>query len=175
MTVQEFQADAVKANFDRVTNKANGLEALHALPKHRKRLKWSIPTRCASRSEPFSSFINQLAHPAGVMICRQRSPIRPISGSLSNPAAPVPTPRQIQSERRHARREEPELLAGRVPGNSMPLTGSRSLRTAPALRCFLRAKHSLLSALPAEQVQAGSGKDQVRLDITPPSFFAMLK
>ena len=65
----EFQADAVKANFDRVTNKANGLKRYMLYQNIEKTEVVDPYTVRFTLKKPFSSFINQLAHPAGVMIC----------------------------------------------------------------------------------------------------------
>lgn len=65
----EFKADAVKANFDRVTNKANGLKRYMLYQNIEKTEVVDPYTVRFTLKKPFSSFINQLAHPAGVMIC----------------------------------------------------------------------------------------------------------
>ena len=65
----EFQADAVKANFDRVTNKANALRRYSLYNNIAKTEVVDPYTAKITLKKPFSAFINQLAHPAGVMIC----------------------------------------------------------------------------------------------------------
>ena len=65
----EFQADAVKANFDRVTNKANALRRYSLYNNIAKTEVVDPYTVRITLKKPFSAFINQLAHPAGVMIC----------------------------------------------------------------------------------------------------------
>ena len=65
----EFQADAVKANFDRVTNKANALRRYSLYNNIAKTEVVDPYTVRITLHKPFSAFINQLAHPAGVMIC----------------------------------------------------------------------------------------------------------
>ena len=65
----EFQADAVKANFDRVTNKENALRRYSLYNNIAKTEVVDPYTARITLKKPFSAFINQLAHPAGVMIC----------------------------------------------------------------------------------------------------------
>ena len=65
----EFQADAVKANFDRVTNKENALRRYSLYNNIAKTEVVDPYTARITLRKPFSAFINQLAHPAGVMIC----------------------------------------------------------------------------------------------------------
>lgn len=63
-----FNAQAVKVNFDRVTNKANALNkyALYYIIKSTKAI--NSTTVQFTLSQPFSSFIDNLAHPSGGMI-----------------------------------------------------------------------------------------------------------
>lgn len=65
----EFQADAVKANLDRVTNKENALRRYSLYNNIAKTEVVDPYTARITLKKPFSAFINQLAHPAGVMIC----------------------------------------------------------------------------------------------------------
>ncbi len=65
----EFKADAVKANFDRVTNKDNALRRYTLYMNIAKTEVVDDYTVRITLHTPFSAFINQLAHPAGVMIC----------------------------------------------------------------------------------------------------------
>lgn len=65
----EFQADAVKANFDRVTNKENALRRYSLYNNIAKTEVVDPYTARITLRKPFSAFINQIAHPAGVMIC----------------------------------------------------------------------------------------------------------
>ncbi|MGC1818920.1 MAG: glutathione ABC transporter substrate-binding protein GsiB [Casimicrobiaceae bacterium] len=64
----DFNADAVKVNFDRVTNPDNHLKryALYSVIASTDAV--DAYTVRISLKEPFSAFINDLAHPAGVMI-----------------------------------------------------------------------------------------------------------
>jgi glutathione transport system substrate-binding protein len=64
----DFNAEAVKANFDRVTNPENKLKR-YSLYKNIAKTEVVDPlTVKVSLHSPFSAFINQLAHPSGVMI-----------------------------------------------------------------------------------------------------------
>ena len=65
----EFQADAVKANFDRVTNKANALRRYTLYYNIAKTEVVDPYTVRFTLHKPFSAFINQLAHASGAMIC----------------------------------------------------------------------------------------------------------
>ena len=65
----EFKADAVKATFDRVTDKANGLRRYTLYNNIAKTEIVDDYTAKITLHEPFSAFINQLAHPSGGMIC----------------------------------------------------------------------------------------------------------
>ena len=65
----EFQADAVKANFDRVTNKANALRRYTLYYNIAKTEVVDPYTVRFTLHTPFSAFINQLAHASGAMIC----------------------------------------------------------------------------------------------------------
>ncbi len=64
----DFNAEAVKANFDRVTDPANKLKR-YGLYKNIAKTEVIDPsTAKITLHTPFSAFINQLAHPSGVMI-----------------------------------------------------------------------------------------------------------
>lgn len=63
-----FDAAAVKANFDRVTNPANKLKRYNLFNKIAKTEVVDANTVRVTLSEPFSAFINVLAHPSAVMI-----------------------------------------------------------------------------------------------------------
>jgi glutathione transport system substrate-binding protein len=63
-----FNAEAVKVNFDRVTNPDNKLKR-YSLYKNIAKTEVVDPTTVRfTLTEPFSPFINTLAHPSGVMI-----------------------------------------------------------------------------------------------------------
>ena len=65
----DFNADAVKANFDRAIDKANGL-ARYSQFSEIKQVDVIDPyTVKITLNKPFSSFINALAHPSAAMIC----------------------------------------------------------------------------------------------------------
>src|SRR4029077_19663675 len=64
----EFKADAVKANFDRVTNPDNKLKRYSLYNNIGKTEVVDEYTARITLKTPFSAFINQLAHPSGVMI-----------------------------------------------------------------------------------------------------------
>jgi glutathione transport system substrate-binding protein len=64
----DFKADAVKANFDRVTNPANKLKRYGLYSIIAKTEVMDDYTARITLKEPFSAFINDLAHPSGVMI-----------------------------------------------------------------------------------------------------------
>jgi glutathione transport system substrate-binding protein len=64
----DFNAEAVKANFDRVTNPDNHLKR-YVLYKNIAKTEVVDPATVKfTLHEPFSPFINSLAHPSGVMI-----------------------------------------------------------------------------------------------------------
>jgi glutathione transport system substrate-binding protein len=64
----DFNAEAVKANFDRVTDPANKLKR-YGLYKNIAKTEVVDPsTARITLHSPFSAFINQLAHPSGVII-----------------------------------------------------------------------------------------------------------
>ncbi len=64
----DFKADAVKANFDRVTNPDNKLKRYSLYNNIAKTEVVDDYTARITLKTPFSAFINQLAHPSGVMI-----------------------------------------------------------------------------------------------------------
>ena len=64
----DFKADAVKANFDRVTNPDNKLKRYGLYNNIGKTEVVDDYTARITLKSPFSAFINQLAHPSGVMI-----------------------------------------------------------------------------------------------------------
>ena len=64
----EFKADAVKANFDRVTNPDNKLKRYGLYSNIAKTEVVDDYTARITLKTPFSAFINNLAHPSGVMI-----------------------------------------------------------------------------------------------------------
>jgi glutathione transport system substrate-binding protein len=64
----EFKADAVKANFDRVTNPDNKLKRYGLYSNIAKTDVVDDYTARITLKVPFSAFINNLAHPSGVMI-----------------------------------------------------------------------------------------------------------
>ncbi|HXX83979.1 MAG TPA: glutathione ABC transporter substrate-binding protein GsiB [Casimicrobiaceae bacterium] len=64
----DFKADAVKANFDRVTNPDNKLKRYGLYSNIGKTEVVDDYTARITLKTPFSAFINQLAHPSGVMI-----------------------------------------------------------------------------------------------------------
>jgi glutathione transport system substrate-binding protein len=64
----DFKADAVKANFDRVTNPDNKLKRYSLYNNIDKTEVVDDYTARITLKTPFSAFINQLAHPSGVMI-----------------------------------------------------------------------------------------------------------
>src|SRR4029078_3504230 len=64
----EFKADAVKANFDRVTNPDTKLKRYGLYNNIGKTEVVDDYTARVTLKTPFSAFINQLAHPSGVMI-----------------------------------------------------------------------------------------------------------
>jgi glutathione transport system substrate-binding protein len=64
----DFKADAVKANFDRVTNPDNKLKRYSLYNNIGKTEVVDDYTARITLKTPFSAFINQLAHPSGVMI-----------------------------------------------------------------------------------------------------------
>jgi len=63
-----FNAEAVKANFDRVTNPDNKLKRYNLYKNIAKTEAVDATTVRVTLKEPFSPFINTLAHPSGVMI-----------------------------------------------------------------------------------------------------------
>src|SRR5256886_14203923 len=64
----DFKADAVKANFDRVTNPDNKLKRYGLYNNIGKTEGVDDYTAKITLKTPFSAFINQLAHPSGIMI-----------------------------------------------------------------------------------------------------------
>jgi glutathione transport system substrate-binding protein len=64
----DFNAEAVKVNFDRVTNPENHLKRYGLYSIIAKTEVVDPYTARITLKEPFSAFINDLAHPAGVMI-----------------------------------------------------------------------------------------------------------
>jgi glutathione transport system substrate-binding protein len=64
----DFKANAVKANFDRVTNPDNKLKRYSLYNNIGKTEVVDDYTARITLKTPFSAFINQLAHPSGVMI-----------------------------------------------------------------------------------------------------------
>ena len=64
----DFNAEAVKANFDRVTNPDNKLKRYGLYSIIAKTEVVDPYTAKITLKEPFSAFINDLAHPSGVMI-----------------------------------------------------------------------------------------------------------
>jgi glutathione transport system substrate-binding protein len=64
----DFNADAVKANFDRVTNPDNKLKRYGLYSNIDKTEVVDPYTARITLKTPFSAFINNLAHPSGVMI-----------------------------------------------------------------------------------------------------------
>jgi len=64
----EFKADAVKANFDRVTNPDNKLKRYSLYNNIAKTEVVDDYTARVTLKTPFSAFVNQIAHPSGVMI-----------------------------------------------------------------------------------------------------------
>ena len=64
----DFKADAVKANFDRVTNPDNKLKRYGLYNNIGKTEVVDDYTAKITLKTPFSAFINQLAHPSGIMI-----------------------------------------------------------------------------------------------------------
>jgi glutathione transport system substrate-binding protein len=64
----DFKADAVKANFDRVTNPDNKLKRYGLYSNIAKTEVVDDYTARITLKTPFSAFVNQLAHPSGVMI-----------------------------------------------------------------------------------------------------------
>ena len=63
-----FNAEAVKATFDRVTNPDNKLKRYNLYKNIAKTEAVDATTVRFTLSEPFSPFINTLAHPSGVII-----------------------------------------------------------------------------------------------------------
>jgi glutathione transport system substrate-binding protein len=63
-----FNAEAVKVNFDRVTNPDNKLKRYNLYKNIAKTEVVDATTVRVTLKEPFSPFINTLAHPSGVMI-----------------------------------------------------------------------------------------------------------
>ncbi|MFS2035921.1 glutathione ABC transporter substrate-binding protein GsiB [Polaromonas sp. CT11-55] len=63
-----FNAEAVKVNFDRVTNPDNKLKRYNLYKNIAKTEAVDATTVRVTLKEPFSPFINTLAHPSGVMI-----------------------------------------------------------------------------------------------------------
>ncbi len=64
----DFNAEAVKINFDRVTNPDNKLKRYGLYSVIAKTEVVDAHTARITLKEPFSAFINDLAHPSGVMI-----------------------------------------------------------------------------------------------------------
>src|SRR5438132_9026105 len=64
----DFKADAVKANFDRVTNPDNKLKRYGLYSNIGKTEVVDDYTAKITLKTPFSAFLNNLAHPSGVMI-----------------------------------------------------------------------------------------------------------
>ena len=64
----DFDAEAVKVNFDRVTNPDNHLKRYGLYSIIAKTEAVDAHTARITLKEPFSAFINDLAHPSGVMI-----------------------------------------------------------------------------------------------------------
>ncbi|SHH66890.1 glutathione ABC transporter substrate-binding protein GsiB [Pollutimonas bauzanensis] len=64
----DFNADAVKVNLERVLNKANGLARYNQFSRISKIEAIDPLTVKITLSEPFSAFINSLAHPSAMMI-----------------------------------------------------------------------------------------------------------
>src|SRR5450756_2609460 len=63
-----FNAEAVKVNFDRVTNPENKLKRYTLYKNIAKTEAVDANTVRVTLKEPFSPFINTLAHPSGVML-----------------------------------------------------------------------------------------------------------
>lgn len=64
----DFNAEAVKANLDRVLNKANGLARYNQFNRIKSVEVVDPATVKITLNEPFSAFINSLAHPSAMMI-----------------------------------------------------------------------------------------------------------
>jgi hypothetical protein len=63
-----FNAEAVKATFDRVTNPTTSSSATTSTRTSRRPRRWTRAPVRFTLKEPFSPFINTLAHPSGVII-----------------------------------------------------------------------------------------------------------
>ncbi|MCL2871969.1 MAG: glutathione ABC transporter substrate-binding protein GsiB [Betaproteobacteria bacterium] len=66
----DFKADSVKASFDRATNPANKLKRYNLYKNIAKTEAIDDDTVRFTLKEPFSAFINQLAHPSGAIISK---------------------------------------------------------------------------------------------------------
>ncbi|MFP3740345.1 ABC transporter substrate-binding protein, partial [Burkholderia sp. SIMBA_019] len=64
----DFNANAVKANFDRVTDPANKLKRYNMFNRIEKTEVVDPYTVKITLKAPFSAFVNVLAHPSAVMI-----------------------------------------------------------------------------------------------------------
>lgn len=69
----DFNAEAVKVNFDRVTNPENKLKRYSLYSNIAKTEVVDDLTAKVTLKTPFSPFINQLAHPSAVMISPHRA------------------------------------------------------------------------------------------------------
>ena len=163
----EFQADAVKANFDRVTNKANGLKRYMLYQNIEKTEVVDPYTVRFTLKKPFSSFINQLAHPAGVMICPSTLANKTNKQIAFEPCGtgPYTLDKYNPSEGMRVVKNPNYWQAGfpKLDAINWKPVVENSTRVA----MLLTGEAQFAFPLPAEQVKQVQGKDQVRLDITP--------
>ena len=163
----EFQADAVKANFDRVTNKANGLKRYMLYQNIEKTEVVDPYTVRFTLKKPFSSFINQLGHPAGVMICPSTLANKTNKQIAFEPCGtgPYTLDKYNPSEGMRVVKNPSYWQAGfpKLDAINWKPVVENSTRVA----MLLTGEAQFAFPLPAEQVKQVQGKDQVRLDITP--------
>lgn len=125
--------------------------------------------------KPFSSFINQLAHPAGVMICPSTLANKTNKQIAFEPCGtgPYTLDKYNPSEGMRVVKNPNYWQAGfpKLDAINWKPVVENSTRVA----MLLTAKHSLLSRCPPNKSSRFRGRIRFASTLPPPSFFAMLK
>ncbi|MDO5532448.1 glutathione ABC transporter substrate-binding protein GsiB [Sutterella sp.] len=162
----DFNAEAVKMNYERVMDKKNGLKRF-VLFSNIDHIDVVDPyTVKFTLKKPFSAFINQLAHPSGVMICP--STLKGDASKIAfNPCGTGPFVMKDYNPSEVLRVEKnPNYWRAGYPKVDS-ITWRPVVENSTRVAMMLTGEAQYAFPIPAEQVKQIEGKGNVRLDITP--------
>ena len=163
---EDFTADAVKINYERVMDKKNSLKRYVLFSNIDRIDVVDAHTVKFTLKKPFSAFINQLAHPSGGMICPKELEkwgaqiafhpcgTGPFVMKDYNPAEVL----KVEKNPNYWRAGYPKVDS---------ITFKPVVENSTRVAMLLTGEAQYAFPLPAEQVKQIEKRDNVRVDVTP--------